>query len=454
MTLRSILQRLCTSVAMVCLPAFADAHIVRIEIEQTAPAFGGTALGASGPYEVLRGYAYGELDPADPHNRGIVDIALAPRNERGMVEYRTDIVIVRPVDDSRANRRVLIELNNRGGVRVLAELNAATGRAAFDAPANAGNGFLMRQGYTIVELGWDATVESGDGRLTIQVPIARNADFTPIVGPSLQEFVVDSSDVRSGRLTYRAATLSKDTAQLTVRHLYADQPRVIPSDRWEYLDDRTIGLLPRSTPFAQGTLYEFTYQAADPLVAGIGFAAVRDVASHLRNAAGQGPARAVDRIYSFGMSQPIRFAHDFVRLGFNADEHGARVFDGMLNWIGGASGGFFNYRFAQPGRTHRQHIGRWYPEFAFPFANQVLTDHVTGQTDGRLRACMATATCPKVFEVNSENEVPGPRRCRCCTPIPTVATFRTRPTRGTICSPAFPTAQPANRPCASSRQTR
>lgn len=404
MNLRPLALRLAAAVGLAFLPAHADARIVRIEIAQTSPAFGGTPFGQTGPYEILRGYAYGELDPADPHNAVIVDIALARRNARGMVEYRTDIAILRPVDASRANRRVLLELNNRGDVRVLAEINAAAGRGAFDAATNAGNGFLMRMGYTIVEVGWDATVESGDGRFAIQAPTARNADGTAIVGPALQEFVVDLADVRSGTLTYRAATLQKDTAQLTVRHLYADQPRVIPSDGWEYLDDRTIGLLPRGTPFAQGTLYEFTYQAADPLVAGVGFAAVRDLASHLRTAAAQGPARVVDRIYSFGMSQPIRFAHDFVKLGFNADERGLRVFDGMLNWIGGASGGFFNYRFAQPGRTHRQHIGRWYPEFAFPFANQVLTDRVTGQTDGRMRACQANRTCPKVFEVNSGNE--------------------------------------------------
>jgi hypothetical protein len=81
-----------------------------------------------------------------------------------------------------------------------------------------------------------------------------------------------------------------------------------------------------------------------------------------------------------------------------------RVFDGVLNWVGGGDGIFMNYRFAQPGRTHRQHIARWYPEFQFPFANQTMTDPITGKTDGRLRRCADTNTCPSVFEVNSENE--------------------------------------------------
>jgi hypothetical protein len=109
-------------------------------------------------------------------------------------------------------------------------------------------------------------------------------------------------------------------------------------------------------------------------------------------------------VYSFTVSQPARFLHDFLHLGFNEDDDGRRVFDGNLNWIGGASGGFFNYRFAQPARTHRQHIGRWYPERQFPFANQIMFDPVTEKTDGVLLQCLATQTCPKIVEVNSENE--------------------------------------------------
>ena len=398
---------MCLTVCAVSQPRTADARLVRIEIDQRGPAFGGQSFGEVGPYELLRGHAYGELDPADPHNSIIVDLALAPRNARGLVEYTTDVLILRPLNVARGNGRVLIELNNRGDMRAFADFNGVTARgpSTTDTPEGAGNGFMMRQGYTIIEAGWDATVPAGDGRFTIQVPIARNPDGSPISGLSLQEFVIDSPDVRRGSLTYRAATLAKEQAQLTVRNLYADQPRPVASGAWEYLDDRTIGLLPRGTPFAAGSLYELTYRAVEPLVIGVGFAAIRDLASHLRHASSPDPSAGnVERIYTFGASQPIRFAHDFVRLGFNADEAGRQVFDGMLNWIGGASGGFFNYRFAQPGRTHRQHIGRWYPEFAFPFANQTLTDAVTGETDGSCDVCQADGYLPRVFEVNSENE--------------------------------------------------
>ena len=162
--------------------------------------------------------------------------------------------------------------------------------------------------------------------------------------------------------------------------------------------------------FQQSALYELTYPAKDPLVAGLGFAAIRDVADFLRNArtdqAGNPNPLAGDvgQVLTFCYSQPCRAMHDFLRLGFNQTIAGGRAIDGIESLVAGASGGFFNYRFAQPGRTMRQHIGRWYPERQFPFANQVTTDSVTGQTDGVLLRCTATNTCPKIFEINSETE--------------------------------------------------
>ena len=145
-------------------------------------------------------------------------------------------------------------------------------------------------------------------------------------------------------------------------------------------------------------------------MAGLGFAAVRDVAAFLRRDAADADGTAnplagqLLHAYSFAISQPARFMRDFVHLGFNRDEAGRRVFDGVLNWIGGASGGFFNYRFAQPHRTQRQHIARWFPERQFPFAYNVLHDPLTGRTDGRLRRCLDSGTCPRILEANSSNE--------------------------------------------------
>jgi hypothetical protein len=403
---------LCALVALLGTPILAEARITRITVTRVeSPTFGGASFGDVGQYEKLVGRAFGEVDPADPRNAVIADISLAPRNSRGMVEYSTDLYILRPVDRSRRNHRLFFEINNRGNIISLGQLNdATTGGNDPTTAADAGNGFLMRQGYTILLSGWDATVAPGGGRFTITVPVAKNLDGTPIVGPALEEFVIDNSTTMTGTLTYPAATPDKSQASLTVRVRYTDPPIPIPADGWEYASNRSVTLLPAGTPFQQGRLYEFTYLARDPIITGLAFAATRDLATFLRYAAtddtGAPNPLAGDAqfVYSYGFSQPARFLHDFLYLGFNEGECGQPVFDVMLNCFGGASGGFFNYRFAQPGRTHRQHFGRWYPERQFPFTNQVIFDPITGKTDGRLRRCLATDTCPKIFEVNSENE--------------------------------------------------
>jgi hypothetical protein len=377
--------------------ASAEAGVTRIDIVSTqSPTFDGMSFGDTGRYEKLVGRAYGEIDPADPRNRIIADIALAPRNERGLIEYSTDVIIFRPIDRTKGNRRLFYEINNRGAIRSLALMNDAVATNNPSTRADAGNGFLMRQGYTILLSGWDATVTPGGGRLTMSAPIARNPDGSPIIGASLEEFVIDNNSTATASLTYPVASLNKGDATLTVRSRYADAPVTVTE--WEYGDDRTIRLLPAGLPFRQGSLYEFAYRAKDPLISGLGFAATRDIASEMRNRGD------IDFVYSFCVSQPCRFMRDFVHLGFNEDERGRRAFDGVLNWVGGGSGGFFNYRFAQPAATHRQHIGRRFPERLFPFANQVLVDPITGQTDGRLRRCLASDTCPRIFEVNSANE--------------------------------------------------
>jgi hypothetical protein len=401
---RLVLCALCvlstTTVPAAQAAQLAPSGITKLEITTIeSPAFGGRSFGAVGQYERLRGRAYGEVDPGDPRNSIISDLKLAPTNANGMVEYATDVVILKPVDPSRSNHRLLFDVNNRGDMRALAVMNDAT------QTDEAGNGFLMEQGYSIVSAGWDVTAQPGNNRLTISVPIATNADGTPLTGPALEELVVDDTATMALPLTYAAASADQSRATLTVRTRYEDAPQSLPGSAWSYEAGLKAVKLANGAAFDQGRLYEFTYTARDPLVAGLGFAALRDVATFLHRGTTANPlAGDVQNVYTYCVSQPCRTLHDFVWLGFNQDEAGLRTFDGILNWIGGGDGIFMNYRFAQPGRTHRQHIARWYPEFQFPFANQVLFDPVTGKTDGRLRRCADTGTCPQIFEVNSENE--------------------------------------------------
>jgi len=399
--------------AIFSLPAVAEARITRIEITQTeSPTFGGASFGEVGPYEKLIGRAFGEVDPRDPQNAAIADLGLAPRNVRGMVEYDTGIIILRPVDRTKGNHGLFYELTNRGVILSLRAINESPNPLTVNpAPADAGNGFLMRQGYTILFTGWDL---SAVGPFASHFPIAVQHDGSPIVGPAIEELEFDNlppaPQPTTATLSYPAATLDTTQATLTVRTHFDDPETTIAATGWRFTDAHTIQLLPEGTRFEAGRLYELAYQATSPPVSGLGLAAVRDIPSFLHYAsvddtgAANPLAGQIERIIAHGISQPARLLHDFVQLGFNRDEHHRPVLDGILNYIAGASGGFFNYRFAQPFRTHRQHIGRWTPERVFPFANQFLFDPVTEQLGGRLARCTVTHTCPKIFEINSSNE--------------------------------------------------
>ncbi len=400
----------------------ASARVTQVVIKETqSPTFGGKTFGIIGAYERLSGHIDGEVDPTDPANAIIVDIGLAPRNANGMVPYSTDFQILRPIDRAKGSKRLLYELTNRGRTNAIETLNDSHEGNDVTKSGNAGNGFLMRNGYILLETGWDVSAPRNGKLFTATVPIVKNPDGSTITGPATEEFVIDQGATPAvQRLSYPAASADKSKATLTVRKNYADKPVALAASDWDYADEKlnavklTSGNFGGPGSFGPTALYEFTYIAKDPQVVGLGFAMVRDIATFLRNAetddkgAPNPLAGDVQRIYSFCSSQPCRTMHDFVQLGFNAPERAAgkapMAFDGVLNWKAGGSGMFMNYRFAQPVRTHRQHIARWTPEYQFPFADQKVTDTVTGKTDWRLRRCEESKTCPKTIEANSANE--------------------------------------------------
>ena len=388
----------------------AEARIIRIEITSVeSPTFEGRTFGSVGPYETLRGKAYGEVDPTDPRNAVITDIELAPRNANGKVEYSMDIFILKPVDLRRGNHKVFLDMNNRGKMRVL-RLNDVAPTNNPTTAADAGSGFIMNLGYSVVGNGWDFGARSEDAGLTISLPIAKSPDGSSITGLSYEYINFNNAKSVRYRLAYPTATLEKSEATLTVRARLGDRPTTIPATAWEYVDEKTIRLLPAGTPFKQSHVYEFTYTARDPVVAALGLAATRDFVSFLRHAARDDVgtpnplAGDVQQTFSFSISQPSRALNDYQTLGFNEDEHRRRVIDGMLKWTGGGSGDQINYRFAQTGRTERNRQNHLYPEGVFPFAHQALTDHLSGRTGGRSARCTVSSTCAKTFEANSSNE--------------------------------------------------
>ena len=391
--------------------------------EAPTVAFGGASFGNVGSYEKIQGRAFGELDPANPLNAVITDITLAPRNARGMVEYAVDFYILRPVNPSRGNKVMVFDITNRGNKMTYLPLSfpfRAPGRYMPNndpcGPDDAGTGLLMRQGNTIVWTGWDATAPPGAGRMTLTVPIAE-IDGKPIVAAALEEIMADmpqnpspTAEMLNWPLTYPAATMDKAEATLTIRKYREDQPTVVPAEQWGYIDRSTIALSPAGKKsFEPGMVYQFIYPATNPKVIGIGFAAVRDFASFTRHSATDADGTAnplagtIRWAIATGLSQSGRFHRPFLYLGFNQDENGRRVFDGMMPYINGSGGGFFNHRFGQPNRTAFKRLSHVYPEQVFPFAYSRLTDPITGKTDSVLARCEASGTAPKIMEINDSN---------------------------------------------------
>jgi hypothetical protein len=413
-------------ISAIALPPSAGARVTQITITSTeSPTYDGRTFGAVGAYERLSGRVTGAVDPKDPLNAVIVDIGLAPRNAQGLVTYSADFQILRPVDRSKGNRRLLYEITNRGRTNALEQFNDSKTVNDATTSGDAGSGFLMNRGFVLLSSGWDPTVGAGGGKtFRATVPVAKNPDGSSITGPVLDELVVDKNATPERFvLSYAAVSADKSRATLTVRKNYADAPVVVPATDWDFVDANlkaiklTSGNFGAAGSFGPTALYEFAYVGKDPIVAGLGLAVIRDLAAFLRDAkaddAGAPNPLAGDIQYTYTTcsSQPCRTMNDFVLLGFNAAEraNGASAaprpaIDGVLNWKAGGSGLFINYRFAQPVRTHRQHIARWTPEYQFPFADVTLTDPITEKTGGRLARCEASKTCPKMFQANSSNE--------------------------------------------------
>jgi hypothetical protein len=390
-----------------------QARIVAIEIEKTEPFAAGTTFGSAGSYVRIVGKARGELDPSNPVNKGIVNLDKAPRNTRGMVEYETDLFILRPADFAKGNGTLLYEVNNRGRKFLSVWLMDATPVAggAINDPTtveHAGNGFFLRKGYTIVWSGWDPDAPRAGNGLAMTVPVATN-NGQPIVRMIRDELAsgTRAPEVDAFRLSYAAASLDQSQAVLTVRRKEAYAKTPIPASGWVYADARTIKLLPAGTKPEPGALYELTYPAKDPKVLGIGYAATRDVVSFLRYAPRDDSGAAnpvggtVRHALGVGISQSGRYLRDHVSQGFNQDETKRKVFDGVLAHISGIGRVFHNAEFGQPFRTNTQHEDHTYPENAFPFAAATVEDPVSGRSGALWRH---DGFDPLLIEVNTSTE--------------------------------------------------
>lgn len=327
------------------------AEVSGVEITSRAEIADGQSFGTAGPYEEINGRLHFAIDPANPRNQVITDLALAPRNGDGLVEMSADLSILAPVDPARGNGIALVDIANRGRKIALGFNRGGSGPY--------GDGFLMREGYTIVWVGWEFDIPAGPDSVRIEVP-------SP-----------------------------------------------------EGIFDAPIG--------------------------GLGFAAIRDAATWIKHA----PESTVsaDYLLSFGLSQSGRFLRNYLYLGFNTDEAGRQVFDGMIPHIAGSSRIDLNRRGAEPVSQGQ------YSATSFPFADDAYRDPVTGVQDGALQNARARANQPRIFYTNTSVEYWGGGRVAALvhlTPdgaedIPLPANVRFYFLTGTQHGPgAFPPTPPGN----------
>ena len=336
--------------AITSLPA--QARIVRVDIIAETPFAAGATFGTAGPYTRIDAVAHGVLDPADPALAAIALLAQAPRNAQGLVEYDTDVTILRP---ARPSGVLLVDIPNRGNKYVPSWIDdAPETRGMVNDPrslADAGLAYTFRRGMTLAWVGWQPEVR-GPGLMALRIPTVPG-----VIQRIRHEFQLGTrgpDNLLRIALPYPVA--STDTARLTHRAREQDSRDTIPRDAWGFVDSRSIQLLPFGTRATPGHIYEFTYDATNPTPTGIGFAATRDVVAYLRKEPG------ITHTIGFGVSLSGRFLRHFLDLGMNQGPDGTRVFDGVLAHIAGAGRVFANHPFAMPGRTATQHEDRFYPE--------------------------------------------------------------------------------------------
>jgi len=352
------------------------------------PFAGGATFGASGAYERIEGTISGALDPSHPANLGIALLDRAPRDADGLVRFQSAYILLRPADPERGNGRLLYEVNNRGRIMMLANLCAGTTGNDPKSAADLGNALPFRLGFSLLWTGWDPAAPKATG-LWLEVPTIEG-----LARPIREEFV---SGTRLGvHETFRLSHDAVRVTAVTVRRAQTAEHTPVP---FTLKDSRIVGLEGAKPEI--GSIHEVRYEATNPRVQGIGFAATRDIVGHVRARGEEFIGRPITHTLAFGISQAGRYLRDFIAQGFNADQNGARVFDGVLTHVAGIGRVFLNTPFAQPFRTRTWHEDHDFPEVEFPFSSAVMTDPVTGAAGGLMRG---DNTDPKLIETNTSTE--------------------------------------------------
>ena len=399
-----MLTRIC-AVAMIA-AGLATGAVQSISVKEQTPLAGGMSFGEFGPYERIVATVHFAIDPNLPQNRRIVDIDLAPKNPKGLVEFSSDVLIFRPRDLTRGNGTALLDIPNRGRMLALSVFNR--GPLVLDPKTSEeiGDGLLMRRGFTIVSLGWEWDEPLLPGRLGLQAPT-----IPGLTGLVRSEFVPDRRTARFSladrdQIPYRVANEQDPSNRFFVRTAPGMPRKEIPHSKWRFVENGQVEYDEGCQP---GLIYEVVYRATGAVPVGLGFAAVRDLAAFLKSGSllSANGSHPVQRTLAFGLSQTGRFLRDFLYQGFNQDEKQGKALDGVWAEVAGAGRGTFNQRFGQPSRDGQPFLHSSWAVDMFPFSDVETDDPLTGRSGGLLSNKQSLATEPKIFYTNHSFEYWG-----------------------------------------------
>ncbi len=382
----------------------AEARVVTLHIQRRDKVLNGRSFGPAGAYEKLVGKVEFALDPTLAMNKNIVDLNLAPRNARGEVEFTADFYMLKPLDPAHGNGRLFYEVGNRGGKGMLRTFQKAKPSGDPQTESDFGDGALMNQGYTLLWMGWQWDVP--EGQMRMDMPIASDHG-KPITGLVRGNFIPNTNSPTQplADRNHRAYLIddpgSPDNV-MTVRDRPTDPPKIIPRSKWHFVGDSAVAA---DGGFELGRIYDVVYRARDPRVVGTGLAGTRDLISFLKfDRTDANPLKGIRVAYGWGVSQSGRLLRHLLYEGFNEDEQNRKVFDGVIDEVGGAGRGSFNHRFAQASRDAEQFFNVFYPADMFPFTDGPATDPETGRTDSLLGRAASRHVAPKIMHIFSNSE--------------------------------------------------
>jgi len=379
------------------------AEVTRVYVTERSDVLGGREFGAAGAYERIIGKAHFAVDPAKPVNLWIKDLAKAPANARGLVEFTADLYVLKPRDPAKGNGTLLFEVPNRGGKGMLSRFHYAKGSLDPRTPEEFGDMLLLEQGFTLVWLGWQWDVPPAANVLALDAPI-----LDGVTGLVRSEFIPDkrTNVMPLGDRGHTSYVPLPGEVRFTVRDTVLGRRRAIPQSQWKFSSTR--GAIEMEAGFAPGLIYEMVYTSQNPRVVGAGLVAVRDIISFFKytkngvSVLGDQP-RFIKRALGFGISQSGRFLRTFLYYGMNEDEQKRKVFDGIWADVGGAGRGSFNHTFAQASRDGYAHFNTLYATDVFPFTDVPQIDPVTHIDDGLLKTTKPEFV-PKIFYTNGSWE--------------------------------------------------